>query len=231
MANFVETGWPITYYGDTVRKFGYNDTVGNSYETVWDGSNVYPYPSAAAATTIVSDDVADTAAGTGARTVRVFGLDSNYNPIDETATLTGTDAVTLSNQYLRVFRAFVVTAGSGGANAGKVQVKHGAVVLAQITETYNQTLMATYTIAAGRTAYVVEWYVSVGKGVDATAQLVTRSAGGVFRVRDLREIHQETMAREYPLPLKLEEKTDVEVRALSSVANSNVAAGFDLFLL
>lgn len=72
---------------------------------------------------MLSDSVNDTAAGTGARTVFISGLDSNYDVISETVTLNGTSAVQTVRSYLRVNSFLIMSAGSGKTNAGSITLR------------------------------------------------------------------------------------------------------------
>ena len=56
----------------TIFKFGYNNDVGNTKETIWEQGGLYSYPPSATIMTISSSSANDTAAGTGARTVEVL---------------------------------------------------------------------------------------------------------------------------------------------------------------
>ena len=222
--------FPI-YSSNNVLKFGYNADVGTASETVWEAGGLSPWPAAAAATTIVSTDVKDTSDGVGARTVQVYGLDSDYKPINETVILNGTTAVNLPGVYLRVFRAKVLSAGSELDNAGSLQVKHSTTVIAQISIGYNQTLMAVYTIPAGYHggAFLVNWHANIGKLKDAEFSLWVREYGGVFQVKDLARVYQAAIERDYQIALHVPERADIEIRAVSENASTPVAAGFDLF--
>ena len=106
-----------------VHQLGYNDDVDtlSSPETVW---NSAPQPmlflSAAETMYLISDDVADTAAGTGARTVCITGLDSSFDEIKEIVTLNGLTPVTSVNSYLRIQHVFVVLSGSNESNVGTI---------------------------------------------------------------------------------------------------------------
>lgn len=83
-----------------VSKFGRNASVKSSgYETIWDGSNLYPWPTAAETLEVASSDNDDTSAGTGARTVEIQGLDSNWDPLTETVTMNGGTDVTTNNSF------------------------------------------------------------------------------------------------------------------------------------
>ena len=131
-----------------VRKFGRNADIdiADAPEDIWVSGGLYSWPSAAAATTIESDDAADAAGGTGARTCEVEGLNADYHEVKETVTLNGATPVTLSNQFLRVYRVRALQVGSGGINAGNIDVKHGSTVLARVAAEYGQTLQAVYTV-------------------------------------------------------------------------------------
>ena len=88
----------------TVFKFGYNAVVGATKETIWEQSGLYAYPASATVMTLSSSSANDTAAGTGARTVEVFGLDADYNEINEVVTLNGQTAVNTTKSYFRINR-------------------------------------------------------------------------------------------------------------------------------
>ena len=223
---------PSNIGGVTVHKFGHN-TDSDTGDDVWDGSNAYPFPSAAAETTVASSSVNDTVAGTGARTIRVYGLDANFYAIDEVVTLNGTSNVTLTNEYLRVFRAKVLTAGSNETNAGNIQVKHGATVLTQITANFGQTLMAIYTIPASYHGWLDSWRAAADGSGDATIAFQARENGGAWQTKDIlildingssaQQVHYKH--NEYFPP-----KTDLRVRMINGTSGRDVVAQFDLRL-
>ena len=65
-------------------KFGFNADVDTTEETVWSGGGDLVYPGAAGEVYISSDDTNDVnPAGTGARTIKIQGLDANYLEIEE----------------------------------------------------------------------------------------------------------------------------------------------------
>jgi hypothetical protein len=74
---------------------------------------------------VVSANANDTSAGTGARTVRIKYLDQNLNgPYTETITLNGVTPVNTVNTNICYIESFeVLTAGSGGVNAGIISLK------------------------------------------------------------------------------------------------------------
>jgi len=71
---------------------------------------------------VISSSTADAAAGTGARTVEIYGMDFAGNVLTEVVTLNGQTAVTTLNDFWRVFVAKVQTAGTGRKNAGDIYI-------------------------------------------------------------------------------------------------------------
>ena len=71
-------------------------------EDVWSGGGDYPFLTVATSLELLSSNVNDTSAGTGAQTVRVDGLDANYVEISQTVTLNGTTPVVLVTPLFRI---------------------------------------------------------------------------------------------------------------------------------
>jgi hypothetical protein len=71
---------------------------------------------------ITSTSANDTSAGTGARTLRLFGLGSNKKYQEEDITLKGNTIVQTTKTWYRLFSSKVLTVGSGGSNAGIIYV-------------------------------------------------------------------------------------------------------------
>ena len=223
-----------------VHKFGRNPSIGGAPETIWMHGGTYTYLTSASTVYVSGADAQDSAAGTGARTVTVQGLDANYNEIEETLTV---DGAVSTKSFLRVFRAFVASAGSLQSNKGAVLVSTGAsgggTVLADIgvigtgtTFGLGQTQLALYTIPAGKTGYLCNWNVGIGSYNDtATATLYTRETGNglIFRTRDIMDVPGGLHQRTYTVPFALSEKTDIEVRAIATTGTT-VSSAFDIIL-
>ena len=222
----------------TLFKFGINGDVGTSVETVWGQGGTYVYPTAATVMKISSSSADDAAAGTGARTISIAGLDANYNEISETVILNGQTAVNTVNSYLRIFRMFVVTAGSGATAAGTIYAGTGTVtsgvpatVYATIVLTANQTQLAFWTVPAGYTLYLMGvYYSSANSTANASTnfQLIERPLGGVFRIQSSTRLPGNgDFVLDLHTPIAFPEKTDIEIRAVASAGSSNVSAEFE----
>jgi hypothetical protein len=235
-----------------VHKFGNApdfDTV-DLEVTVWDGAEDgttwelmnYIYSTSADIQYISSSDNGDT------QSISIQGLDADYNLITQTKTLTGQTSATIDTPLIRVFRAFndnsvdlsghvfisTTTAPAGG-------VPTAANIRAIIDPTNQQTEMAVYTIPAGKTGYMRDWYIATAGGNKSSSyvfRLKSRLFGKVFRTK-----HTSAMDALAPIPYQhnytepevFPEKTDIEMRVTSiaspaSIENA-VSAGFDIVLV
>jgi hypothetical protein len=219
-------------------KFGANDDIDTAAdEDVWTAGGDCQWPAAAAETTVVSDNVADAAAGTGCRTVTVLCLDDDLAPATQTATLNGTTPVTLATDCRRATRAYCATAGTGGVNAGTIDVKHGATIIGQIAADYGQTLIACDTVPDGYTARLAGWGCSATKTTTGVMRVTLdqRISGGAWRVVESHELRTSATAafrRDFPGWQTFAEHTDLRVRARDASTNDlGASCAFDLLLI
>lgn len=107
---------------------------GTQPEDVWAGATLgvlngidhrfIPLPSAALSMEVVSDSANDTSAGTGARTVSIGYLTSDYTAKSVVLVLNGLTPVALPEPVLRVNTLVVVSSGTrGNNNAGNLSVR------------------------------------------------------------------------------------------------------------
>ena len=120
-----------------VDLFGFNRSVGTTYETVFNnGGGIYTFPTAADTLDIVSTSAADT------MDVRITGLDANRDVLVEDVTLNGTTEVTTTGEFLRVNAAQILS----GNNAGDITISHGTDTVAYIEDTYGSHQAAIYSV-------------------------------------------------------------------------------------
>ena len=211
----------------TVFKFGFNPDVDSAEETIWDVGGIYAYPSSAVAMTVTTD--AGTPANDNGVKVIVFGLDEDYNEVNDEVTLAGAGTATTTQTFFRVFRAYV---SGSQAPTGNLNITNGGTTYARITLSENQTLMAMWTVPAGYTGFLD--HVNIATGTTnanqyVTAQIVQRTQGGVFRVMMKQTLSSGGVA-DFLLryPIEISEKTDLEVRAESSGSNNLISANFSI---
>lgn len=213
-------------------KFGLNRNIdtGTVPEDIWNGGGTYTGFNATAAETlqVFSSSTLDTAAGTGARTVILFGLDTNYVPITETVTLNGTTPVVTTQTFLRMDKARVVTAGSLGYNQGEITVRQStttANVMMVMPALKNSTNVACSTVPAGKTRVIVLVQASLtlinGGAGSGVVGFFTRELNSTFQQRITQAISSSTgVNQKFRSGLVLPEKTDMKW-SCSEVSNNN----------
>ena len=211
-----------------VTKFGHNDSVGSSFETIWSGSSIYSYLDSAQ-TLFVNGGVNDDVGGTGALTVELQGLDEDYEPITDTVTLTGATPVETTGSFLRIFRAKVLTAGSLNVNGDDIEIYDDAIgttLLCQIDAGYGQTLMAVWTVPAGVTAYIVRFYSATDAARSTETNLFVRPFGGAWNVKHNVHHLDGFFSHTFDIPIAVQEKSDIEVQAMAAGVAPAMSAGF-----
>ncbi len=206
-----------------IQKFGYNSSVGTSFETIWDGGGDYTFITSAGTATATSSDTDD---NTG--TVEIQGLDSNYDLATETLTIGGSAGTT---SFIRVFRAILKTANTGNANVGTITITVSSTSVAIIQPTYGQTLMAVYTVPRNYNAYLVQLDVGSSKDLENEIKFRIKSIdnGNTWNTRSFITTRGGFTEKNYHVPEIIVGKTDIEMRAKSS-ATSSISGGFELFL-
>jgi len=219
-----------------VNKFGYNSSIGSgAFETIWETGDDYPWQSTAVTVDVVSDDTNDDVAGTGARTLKIQGLDSSYNLVEETVDMDGTTTVTTTQTFLRVFRMSVETAGTSGNNVGNISVTYtgGSDVAATITAGNGQTLMTLYTIPAGYTGYLLSMNISSGKDQEMEFKFLQRDntiANAGFQTKQFLNVRGGQTSVIFNAINIIPQKSDIYVSGKGS-STSSASASFDLLLV
>lgn len=109
---------------------------------------------------IVSSSTGDAAAGTGARTIKIIYLASDYSgPFEETLTLNGTTAVnTVATNICKIEKIQCLSFGSFGGNQGVISLKAaaggGGATISSIPAGVNRTYYAHHYIPLGKTGYI-----------------------------------------------------------------------------
>jgi hypothetical protein len=227
-----------------VNKFGRSTaiTTGNTWE-VFDGNRAYVYPSSASITHVRA--AADSAT-TQSMVIEVQGLDTNWALVTQNATLDATDSTTevaLSTALRRCFRIKVLDASVADQNiwAGATGVA-AATASAIIIAGNNQTLMAIYTVPAGKNAYLTNYYATANPGGGApttfNVSLWAQDNANSYapQLKHIQGVSADTDAygrmqhNFYPF-YKFTEKTDIIIKGSPSGASVDVSAGFDLIVV
>ena len=221
----------ITTQLANVHKFGAVVTTSATYDTVWSFGGPYIFPSTAGIITATSTSIEDAPGQTGALTVRLQGLDANYNEVEEDFTLNGTVGVAGTVEFLRTHRAFVLTGNNDNNNVGNINFTHSVGVTCQIAAGMGQSQVTFYTIPAGKSGYLRSFAATMNKNQENTVRLFQKKPdGGVFRLASELNLYNSNMHTTYSIPLYFTEKTDLEVRTYTG-SNATVSSMFDLLIV
>lgn len=224
---------------ETINKFGHNENLGTSFEDIQNEGGTLIFLQSAELLTISSSDAADTLLGANATSIELQGLDGNFAEITEIVNLSGTTEVNTTQEFIRVYRSFVLEVGTYTAsNAGTISVIAAISGTKQIEigigEGQSQT--THYTVPAGKEVIISGIYASVdsGKSVDIRF-LIRKNADDIIppvgSVRLMREIHglDGPYAVSSRANLRMDEKTDLWfIAKTTSGATSEVEVNYDI---
>ena len=224
-------GWSNIHKFGAVPLMSTNPGLG----TVWDKSDtLYPWtafdtPGPLTISTTTSNGTLS--ALDDGMTVTIIGLDENFLDVQETITITGNAGAGPQN-FARVYRAFT---SQDNQTEVRVSTTTGTPTeVLRINIGKGQTLMAIYTVPAGKTAYLTKGVATCAANADATIDMFVRYGGvGAFRIGHTAEVAgvggQYTY--EFAVPVQMPEKTDIDIRATVRSNNARVTAAFDLILV
>jgi len=134
-----------------VNVFGYSTSVSGSFVSLWANGNEYKFPAVANTLTISSDSSSDDANAS----VLISGVDSSWNPLNEVVSLNGTNAVTTSNNFLRINSFVLVSPGtSQNTNVGHITANNSSTVYAFIDQGVGKMQNSWYSVPNGNTFYL-----------------------------------------------------------------------------
>jgi hypothetical protein len=145
--------------GSTVwNKFGYNADADVGTEVVAVFGGTFTPMTTARTLSVVSTSANDAAAGTGTRTVTIYGIDANRVSQTVSVTLNGTTPVVTTETWLGVNRVAITESGSGLVNAGNITATAttDATTQAQILAGEGITQQCIFHVQADHTA-LAEW--------------------------------------------------------------------------
>ena len=224
-------GWSNIHKFGAVPLMSTNPGVGS----VWDKSDTY-YPWGAFATPgplTIATTLANGSTSTldDGVDVTIIGLDENFLPAQETISISGSSG-TGSQTFARVYRAYT---SADNQTQIRVSTTTGTPTeVLRINIGKGQTLMAVYTVPAGKTAYLTKGTATCAANADATIDMMVRYGGvGAFRIGHTAAVAgvggQYTY--EFAVPVQMPEKTDIDIRTTVRSNNARVTAAFDIILV
>lgn len=234
-----------------VNKYGRaNAGVDASKSDIWDRADVsdtqkiWLPPTDARIHAIKSSSVADDIAGTGARTIKIYGLTAwDVEESSETIEMDGTTNVNTANSYVIIHRMKLITWGTGGTNAGNITATAATdtTITAQINIAEGQTQMAIYGVPEGKTALMSSYYASVIKAsssIGVQLSLLVNTYPNVittgYIVKHTQGLTSEGtnyLSHDFFTPMRITGPAIIKMQAISSAANTDVNAGFNIIVV
>jgi hypothetical protein len=190
--------------------------MGTSFIAAWENNVDYVYPNTALTMTAVSDSASDTAV-----TIRVIGLDANYDVIATNATLNGTSSVTLSTSFFRINDVITI---SGNA-VGNVTIASDGTTYAKINAGTGKNQASIFTVPAGHEfhLYRIDAFcasAAQNNRIVFFRNFVRQSNGVILRVAETTFL--EIMSIQRRIPFRYGEKTDIQFQLKGSGGSQEI---------
>jgi len=247
---------------DHIHKFGYSATVTGDESTIWMPGGLYPWSAWLDGDGVEEPKTVTVRSDTSAEPLKIItiqGLGADWQPLSEDITLdrlgdTTADFVQTTNQFRRVFRAFVkytepnttITVRESAATTGDIQIyinwvdwsNPGNLIATNFkgnnNQIFGQTQMCVFTIPEGFVGLLMNVNASCGVDKSANVQLYTRAEGSnAFLCKEIFEVSSAKAVIDYMPPQVIPAKTDIEMRAFRNSGSStiSVSGSFDIILL
>ena len=220
-----------------VLRSGYlPDTTQNVETSIWVEGGIYPHGTWTSAQKLY---VISTSASDTGQSIYIEGLDSNYDYQTETVTTNGTTAVATTKNFIRIWTATVTSAGAGSANVGEITfrlVSGTGAVVAHIGATLGITKLSQFTVPRAYSAYVqygdcTTYHAGAGN-VGTLLKMMVRPLNGSFVTAFIAEVAGGNPYRnDFTVPMKLTEKSDVDVRVTVDTSNTKATANWQIILI
>jgi hypothetical protein len=224
-----------------IDKSGATETLGtsaNTMSTVWGGTGLYPW---------------NTFTGTGdklfiksltndpkvqGKSVTIEGLDSNYDIIEEAVTLHASNtmiAVSSVNNFYRINRIYL--SGNNTNNLPHdydIEVRYGSAsgtLLSLFVAPWGRGQNCIYTVPRGYEAFVLSINGNSGKMDEITSSLWFHPYGGTWTLQKGFKFISGTFDHNFRTPLRISEKSDIEIRAFALVESSRIGTEFQILVI
>lgn len=207
-------------------------------EDIWYNGGIFVAPTTYRVHDIVSSSVSDTAAGTGMRNIKVYGVVAG-GLASETIVLNGTTNVPTVNSYSDIYLMEGATWGSDLFNVGSISAtaQTDATVTAYITVNNNATKKAIRLIPPGYTGYLYDFQAGMQQATASSFAevylFIKEGTGWVPKTVHLLSNTSNTVEIDlFKAPRKLTAGTWIKAQC-TSVTNNNtlVHASFNLILV
>lgn len=225
-----------------VQIFGRNADVDAAEDIIDVGGDFVGFPTGSAETVAcVSSSASDAAAGVGARTILVEGLDSTFAIQSEIVVLNGATPVNTVATYIRISRVTVLTAGSSLTNVGTIKLNHStttANIFTQMIAGMGRSEIAVFTVPVGKRLHLMNYEAEMHENAANSGVIGIFSRPFLAAAPANLMLHQFKVSTTSPTPhnilsgLIFDAKTDLKFRCLSVTnANSIISVRADGYLI
>jgi hypothetical protein len=224
-----------------VHVFGFNPDVDTAEETVWPIDGILGHPASPTIMKISSSSADDDAAGTGARTVLIEGVNGTGGFASEIVELDGQTAVNTTKEYDAIERMVVLTVGSGGKNAGIIYAGTGVVTAGVPAVPYsamgageNISMVGHWTCPTGYTGYLTEGKFTVGPTAGNSyviGRLKLRGTDDIVRTAAKTTIQSGSVDYLFNYPVVIQAGECITATAQGSGSNATVSTYFQIVLV
>jgi len=215
----------------SIHKFGSTEVGSTVLQDIWSFGGLKQYATEGVAMfmwSTVDEDATD---------IQIFGLDENWELQSATVAVTGNTVVAIPGLWTRIFKGRnegppvftgVIYIARSAASAPAAPLI--AVAEAKLEPITQGTQMTHYTVPAGHTAFIKNFFLGTEKGVETKGYGFHRSFGGVFNAEEILAMYQGSVSKLLPY-LAFPEKSDFVIRAIADTTNSFMAGSYDIILV
>lgn len=222
----------------TANKFGRNPDIDlNETEDIIGSGGIFVPPVTASVVNFASSSTADTSGGTGAQTISVNGLTTNFVEVTEILTLNGQSNVATVNGFWIIHRVIVLTAGTGGTNAGDItgtSTASGTPVMIKVLTGAAQSQFCIYQVPLGKRLLITHIGAPVSSSATVDVGLYEKPFGGVYNLKrnfTLSGAGSSSFDLRFDPYLSYPAKSTLAVKAKSYANNADVSAQWGAYLV
>ena len=213
-------------------------TSANTMSTVWGGVGLYPWNTfTGTGDKIYIKSVTNDPKVQG-KSVTIEGLDSNYDILIETVTLHASNtmiAVSTVNNFYRTNKMYLT-----GNNTNElphdydIELRYGSssgTLIGQMNAPWGRGQNCFYTLPRGYEGFILSINGNSGKMDEITSSLWFHPYGGTWTLQKSFKFISGTFDHNFRTPLRISEKSDVEIRAFALVESSRIGTEFQMLVL